>query len=294
MEDNDSKANMFDLFTVSAGCVRGVDHALSGRNCQDAFFWQWDGITDSTVGVVCDGCGSQLGSEVGAKLGARLISASIERHLVYTSPSDESFWDSVRREVCAQIHSLASQMGRGEEVAGIIASYFLFTVVGFVIRKDKTHIFWLGDGVRCVSMTDGNSYYTAMEAAEGNKPPYLAYNIVKSSFAFPPEALQLSRAEYNTEDITAVLVASDGATQMRKVHDRVTPLPGFGGKVGLVTQFLDGKVYGGNSQSVQRKLNCINPPREAVIINSEGQPERCIGLLADDTTVLCATRKEKP
>lgn len=69
---------MNSKFAVTGGSVIGRNHALMGKNNQDAY--KYLSNNQLTLAVVCGGCGSCPHSEVGAKLWIKAILNYFQTH----------------------------------------------------------------------------------------------------------------------------------------------------------------------------------------------------------------------
>jgi hypothetical protein len=289
--------SIMDDFIISGGSVRGTDHIRKGINNHDAIHMSYDAASDSVIGVVCDGCGSGQDSEVGAKTAALLVSTSIARNLIYTPIA--KIWPGVRQEVCSHIHTFALAMENGDAVRQVIATKFLFTIVGFVINPQETVMFWIGDGYHSVAGVVGedgeqNIKTYVHEPAAGNCPPYIAYNLVNTSVDFGERGLEFSSVTMPTEEVQGVMAATDGIMQMDLESEKaVRPNNPNGEKVGPISQFLCQPPYLSNKFAVQRKLARMNPYSPLIITDKETQRVNLhLGHMNDDTSVVVARRKE--
>jgi hypothetical protein len=253
----------------------------------------YDPASNSLIGIVCDGCGSGQDSEVGAKTAAMLVNTSIIRHLMYTPLP--KIWPGVKNEVCSHIHTFSLAMESGDAVKNVIATKFLFTVVGFVIQPEVTVAFWLGDGYHAIrGIESSDPEILIHEPAEGNCPPYLAYNLVNTSIDFGENGLEFKLVQMPTSEVTGIMAATDGILQMDAELDKaVRPDSPGGEKIGPVTQFLTQPPYLSNKFAVQRKLARLNPYRPLIVPNWEEQRLTVHqGHLNDDTSVVVARRSE--
>ena len=123
---------MLNQFEIATGQVIGRMHRQTGKNNQDAMYWQAD--EQVLIGIVCDGCGSRPHSETGAKIGARIIAAEIARMFsaatnpdTYNEWATPEIWKHIRLNALAQINLIAQALGRNHQK--IICDYFLFTVI---------------------------------------------------------------------------------------------------------------------------------------------------------------------
>jgi len=233
-------------FEVAGGTVLGRSHALAGRGNQDALFFEKD--ADTLVAVVADGCGSGVHSEVGAHLGARLVGRAL---LAGNGASPEELLARARDAALASLLPLVTAMG---PTGRVVTDYFLFTLVGAVVRPDETFVFTLGDGVFALNGEARELSYP------DNRPPYLGYALSGSTL---PDALlgfQL-QARVPTRDVRSLVVGTDGVAPL---------LPQLAGLV-------DADVFR-NPMAVTRRLTVLSRTR---------------GLLPDDATLVALRRRDE-
>lgn len=304
---------MRDLFELAGGSVAGRDHALVGRNNQDAFAWHQD--ERCTIAVVCDGCSEGAHSEVGAQLGARLLVRAIEdRFWEYaTNPYDATrrepidipeFWEEVRSAFLGDLGTLIPRMAnlavKGDR---IVLDYFLATVVGALLTERYAYVFSVGDGVIAV-----NGAVETLGPFPGNAPPYPMYVGMAPGAAMeertkfrlrPPIALrepfsfshEKEKGEGGGAGVQSLLLGTDGVGDLIAAEQRM--LPGKEELVGPLAQFWTEDKYFRNPDMVRRRLTLIN--REAVGIDrASGTLVRSPGLLPDDTTLIAIRRTSTP
>lgn len=292
---------MKDLFEVAAGSVVGRNHVLSGKNNQDAYWYE---ISDNAiVAVVCDGCSEGKHSEVGAKIGARLVTESILRNIEefpdYStvlkeargvwSTSLDLFLDNVKKDVVAELRVLTKLMGG--YLKQTVIDYFLFTVVGFIATPQNVCIFSLGDGAIIV-----NDSVINIGPYPDNKPPYLAYNLLGSVLdAGPPRnrillsTPLLQECKYAPmEEIQSILIGTDGVVDLIDATEKKTP--GKDEVVGPIDQFWEDDRYFKNPDMVRRKLAMINREHKKIDWKKE-RIDKETGLLPDDTTLVVVRKK---
>jgi hypothetical protein len=272
-------------FELAAGSVPGTDHTMPGqpgwKNNQDAY----DFISGANhlVGVVCDGCGGvNKGhgfSECGARLGARLVTKAMYEMLLTTpslAESADALLEAVAQRVAEQLYSIAKMATRGESDCDAFATaHFLFTIIGFAITPEHVLVFSCGDGVYAV-----NGDVTVIPSFPDNMPPYLAYRFLKNSI--DPGLVRFdTRALRPVEDVSSVLVGSDGLTDFIRHAD--TPLPLLTTSLGPISQFWEQDRFITNPDMIRRRLALANREHivDAVIAG---------GLLPDDTTLMLARR----
>ncbi|MDP3771242.1 MAG: protein phosphatase 2C domain-containing protein, partial [bacterium] len=159
---------MRNEFEIAGGSVAGRDHALVGRNNQDAFAWHQD--DDVTIAVVCDGCSEGPHSEVGANLIARgmvhairdilakpVIEADhrdvLEDILIDLPEELDMALSEARGEVHSMLYALAMSgiAGSLDAVPRFVRDHLLATTVGCIIARWGTAVFSIGDGVHAVN-----------------------------------------------------------------------------------------------------------------------------------------------
>lgn len=277
-------------FQIAGGSVPGSEHTQPGkpisRNNQDAFAWR---TSDSyLVAAVCDGCGGTPWSEFGSRFGVSLVTSVIERLLAGSAilsrtDAAQMMLAIVKREMLEGLRSVAAHAA---DPSQFLAERCLFTIVGVVMNADHAIIFGLGDGAFAV-----NGDVTLLPAYEGNKPPYLAYGLVPSTFA--PEAVEFRiLADLPTSDVQSLAIGTDGLADFIAARD--LPLPVIGTPVGPVSQFWEDASYTANPDKIRRRLAMAS--REWIDYELDGdgrlarRPQLKSGLLSDDTTLVVVRR----
>ncbi len=266
---------MSGVFEVAAGSVAGRDHTALGRNNQDAYLVEE--IPEAVLAVVTDGCGSGRFSEVGARLGARLTIQALRRRLPeLETAGPEAALEAVRRDVVEDLGRLMSALGGVDEV---LASHFLFTIVGAAITRELTVVFMLGDGVV------GLNGRLEVVTCPANAPPYLAY-----ALAPPPGEEPRFRIAHAlpTSEVTSVLVGTDGVADLLAASDR--PIPGQAAAAGPLSQYWEEGRYFGNPALLARRLALLNRSAQRVDWSNR-RVFRTQGLLPDDTTLVVIRRR---
>lgn len=285
---------MHDLFEVAAGSTPGKDHRRFIKNGHDAFAMHQE--AELLIAAVCDGCGSGEHSEVGAKIGARLIVEAVRKHVnimnqrpfhVMSHREDRPYplWDAVREEVLSNILRLATAMGH--RLSGVVNDYFLFTTVGAMITRASSCFFSNGDGVIIV-----NGDILELGPFPNNEPPYLAYDLVRSSLKLDhPELLGFTaNTVLPTEKLQSFLIGTDGVSELLRSSDKT--IPGKKELVGSISQFWEQNRFFTNPDNVRRRLNGIN--HETVRYDAEQEMlVREYGLLSDDTTLIVGRRRKE-
>ena len=247
---------------VPPGSVRGRQHADSGANNQDAFWWTRTG--DGVVAVLADGCGSSPRSEVGAELGVRLFGAGLVRALgsgALREPSE--LLESASRGMLGRLEVLAEAAGDRPEKA--VHDLFLFTLVGAVLAPPIAFAFVYGDGVVVI---DGEAHRLH---APGDAPDYPGYALL-TGIQPVPFVWQLS------PEIRSLVLGTDGAAEL------LVPGAPF-----ALEELVDDEVLFRNPFALGRRLALA--ARDRVRRRAGGELSRERGRLADDTTVVVIRRR---
>ena len=263
-------------FEVAAASCIGRNHAVAGKNNQDAYCIHTNELV--TIAVVCDGCSSSKHSEVGAQIGARLIVEIIARQI---SEFDRLDWHKIERELLEQLESIAQTLAGGHSLPLIIQEYFLFTVVGAVITAEETTIFSRGDGVIAL-----NGQIKQLGPFPDNAPPYLAYKICDQDSALG-EQIQI-QYQLPTLQVESIVLGTDGVNDSIAKEEHF--LPGKEEKVGAIAQFWQQDRYFHNPDALRRRLFLMN--RE--VTKPDWHDRRLLrqgGLLPDDTTLIVIRRR---
>ena len=122
-----------------------------------------------------------------------------------------------------------------------------------------------------------------------NKPPYLAYAMVDSSFSARPGSLEFQVVRVvRTEHVKSLLLASDGLEDVFACRE--CDIPGRSEKLGDLSQFWKNDLFFKNEDALRRRLVLANS--EITKLNrSRGELERAQPLLKDDTTLVVLRRK---
>jgi hypothetical protein len=248
-------------FVVRGGSVLGRDHALLGRNNQDAFaLWSKE---EACIAVVTDGCGSGRFSEIGAGVGARMMVEALRLALPrFGDEAPGPILESVRREVLGHLARLADAWGGSREET--VAHCLLFTILGAVVHPQASLVFGLGDGAFVV---DGVA--TVVEC-EDNAPPYLSYGLLGDG---PPFALHVERP---TRDLNSLVVATDGLSELIRR--------------GSIGSFLEEDGVLRHPEGLTRRLRVLGRGRQSIDWASR-QVVRTCGLFRDDATLAIVRRE---
>lgn len=279
---------MKDTFEIAGGSIVGRDHIQTSKNNQDAFYFEVN--EDYCLGIVADGCGSAQHSEVGAQMGVRTLASSIKNIYRRLNKEEEDgseielFFNLIQNNLVSQIENSALFMSPSpEKKTEIIYDYFLFTILGFLIYKNKIHYFWAGDGI---IIKHGEILGTQeLIINQNNEPKYIAYNLTGAQQKYK------SKLEYRTailtDDLQAVLIGCDGVKDLCESADKT--IPGKTELIGSISQFWTEDKYFKNRFLIERRLRLANTPKQKR--DDEGNVYMENGRLPDDTTLIVCRRK---
>jgi len=270
---------IFRHFRPSLDIVNNQDFSLVSN-------YSWHDET-FLMGVVADGCGSQKHSEVGAKLGASLTISALHNAISWESGllASNPPWRYVSAQVLngiANIQQMTNVKGDPTSYSKSILEYSLFTLIGYLITKETTYIFGLGDGVYSI-----NGVTCELGPFEGNAPPYLAYSLFSDPDKPNPYQIKVHET-IATPELDALLIGSDGVADFISAEGQC--FPGKQSVVEPVSQLWEKDIYYKNSDAVRRYLSRMN--KEALIPDwDKREMQRFPGLLPDDTTLVSVRRK---
>src|SRR3989344_3219340 len=270
--------SMNDLFQVTGCSIVGSDHRFTwDRNRQDACGF---GVGKSVaIGVVCDGCGEAENSEIGAQMGARILLHAVHHHSRmirdFSPEIVEEFLELVRGTLLRKIRLIVSTMG-GKDVE-VLAQYFLFTALGFVVTKNGALVFGCGDGVYAI-----NGETTILTSLK-NHPAYIAYGINPQVFRWPEEPKFTAYHVVSCEEVENIIIGSDGLA--RFVAAELATVRETGEGVGPLSQFATQDRYFQNPDMIRRKLETIG---DGTLVFPDGRTRR--EWLNDDTTMVSVRR----
>lgn len=267
-----------EKFKFTDASIIGTMHDQMGRNNQD----YGTAIVDDkfAVGAVCDGCGSTITSEVGATLCGQLAVEflAVQMRTGVYDLTEEKRVDALLYRVYSFIRdSIAKVVGTiqfsEDTYLKLIQNNFLFTLVGFVMDKQTTLVFSIGDGYIRV-----NNEVLSIKEPE-NMPTYLAYSLTPERDKWETEPKV--RFWLPTEDVDALVIATDGMDDF--VRCAGAPLPGkIQEYVPTLEDVLVNDSYFTAPAKLQRLLAKMNPITRP--------SARSHGLLKDDTTIIMARR----
>ncbi len=273
-------------YDIAAGSIIGFDHRQPGKNNQDAFCWFQN--EQVTIAVTCDGCSSGLHNEIGSQIGSKILVNLLANQVIrivqpVTKDIIRKLLERVRLDALAYLRLVALAMG--SSFTQTVTDYFLFTTIGFVIDRQHTFTFSLGDGVIIV-----NGDLRQVGPFANNEPPYLAYGLVNSKLSSSqPELLGFQVHHIlETDELQTMLIGSDGLLDLLRFAKHNSP--GLEKQAGPVSQFWTVDDYFHNPDAIRRKLFLIN--RDS--IKPDWEQRRLIkskGLLADDTTLVVIRKR---
>lgn len=176
-------------YTTATASVIGSSHYKLYYNNQDAYDLYQD--RNIIVGIVADGCGSGINSEVGARLGVNFV-VNFCREKFTHKPFDV---EVLKNGLVEYLKNIVKNQKAVEEIE-FIENYLFFTLFGFIIQKDHTHIFHSGDGMYVL-----NDKEVIIE--QNNKPHYVAKSLISGNPKMNTESIA-------TQDLHRLLVATDG------------------------------------------------------------------------------------
>lgn len=249
-----------EQFMIQGGSVIGSYHHKGFKNNQDALTIET--TEKAIIGLVADGCGSGKHSEVGAKLGVRFM-ANYLRQMIEICPDElpvdwEYLLNLAARQFLLSLNQFNQCLGMVEKEDAY--SYWLFTLVGFILTEEQTIIFSFGDGV--VSL---NGEVTEID--QNNEPEYLTYGSPKVEI----------QQDVPTSEVNSLLIATDGFSELFERGEEGLSLLGKNMKVQDLLDFETGPKYLKNKALVQKRLNVLGNNNK---------------LLHDDTTVILVRKSE--
>lgn len=178
---------------AKAGQIIGRDHLLRQANCQDSYaLFQSE---KTTIGVVCDGCGSGSRSEVGATLTARFAVNMIARFL-----SDgvglSCLPHMLKPEIIGYLDSVV-KLSQPINPHQFIEDHLLFTLIGVVAQANESIIFAAGDGAIVI-----DEQIITLE--QNNTPDYIAYHLIEN--LTPPQNFEV----FMTKNWHRLAIMTDG------------------------------------------------------------------------------------
>ena len=206
---------------ISHATIIGRSHRLMQQNCHD-FAIAGTPAPDCAFGLVLDGCGSKHREETGTypshnEVGAKLLGQFTAVYLATQLPHhalDEILFANLYSACCHYLQNLVALLPTTNPILQnrFIASHFLCTLLGFVIKGETAVFFWSGDGYL---VHDGE----VIHLDNHNQPDYLAYQLSKTA----------EPSTFHTHTIhnpNLLAVASDGWTAdlLSQLHTPQAPL----------------------------------------------------------------------
>lgn len=263
---------MHNLSVVAASVV-GTEHRRLGKNNQDA--WQIRQQDDLLVAVVCDGCGSAPFSEVGASLIARYIANW--PGFAIGSLAHPVLWEQLRADLLGTFWIFLRKLDAGLKQA--VNDLMLCTATVVVVTPKETVIATIGDGLLIA-----NDSIQVVEPLAGNRPPYIAYDLVPDYFDIAAEELQFRlQVVMPTAELESFVIGTDGAVQLLELIGQ--PMPGKSTLITDLRQWPFEDRLMANPDGLRRRLAMINkdvtrPDWEDRRLNHDH------GRLQDDTTII--------
>lgn len=266
-----------------SGSITGANHRAINKNNQDSYFAAsgpgW------SVGVVCDGCGSQPFSEFGARLGASVIGNSIAgsmamaRLFLLDNPHVKGIdykTNTIADAQNALVNAMSFLLDRSRERKQYVEEHLLFTVIGWFSICGEIYFFGCGDGYY-----GWNGQHFQIGPFHENSPPYIGYRLLESTPAGQRNYALTFHGGVPLEDVMSVFVGSDGLEDLLAAEGKMKPngretVPSLG-------TLMDAKFLS-NPHKIQRQLNLVNG--ESVRANPAGHTHHYKGLLPDDTTIV--------
>ena len=200
-----------DSLQVAAGSIAGREHLRTGRDNQDSY--SYVRTREALIGIVCDGCGSMPFSGIGAHLGARFLTRSLGVQL--DEDPDRPLADlleQAQQELLDHLAQLSEQLTPpGNPSKATSLRRFLFTVVGFLVRREETGLFACGDGLVSI-----NGDAAALGPYPGNRPPYLGYHLMEDAPHRPNLEILTARP---TQEIHSLVIGTDGLEDWIQLPD---------------------------------------------------------------------------
>ncbi|MCA9946532.1 MAG: protein phosphatase 2C domain-containing protein, partial [Anaerolineales bacterium] len=169
---------------INHATVLGRAHRLMQHNCQD-FAATASPTPHTTIGIVCDGCGSKFvgngrsapsHNEIGANLLGQFaldyLSGQLSS-LPHPPGADtlEAILADLHLASLTFLHHLAAHFPESSR-RQFVATQLLATIVGFVRTPETAVFFWQGDGYL---VADGR----IQPLHSNNQPDYLAYQLLQ-------------------------------------------------------------------------------------------------------------------
>jgi hypothetical protein len=157
------------MHNINSAIRQGHGHIFEEKPCQDSFFIHQNGSI--TIAIVSDGCSSGVHSEVGANLLSYLcgnyILSYVEKY------PDKDITEILNITFNDLIIHILNSIPVGMYDVDVIENFWLATLLGVVIYRDKCYVFNCGDGIYYI-----NNEYVAID--QNNCPQYLAYAAISN------------------------------------------------------------------------------------------------------------------
>lgn len=255
---------------MAAASIPGTRHTMPGspfwKNNQDGYATM--SSSEYSIGVVCDGCSGGAHSEIGAVIASQILVRRISWYAELGVRPSGIPWRLIKTYLTERLRDLVWEFPAAD---GLMADYFLFTIIGFIITPQEVCIFHVGDGVFAI-----NDTVVEIGPFADNSPPYLMYAITGSSVTDGhPELLDFQICIHSSALVDTVLVGSDGVEDLIAFESKESGPEGRGLERLLDTRMLE------HPDRLRRHLAIIN--KERVV---DGRITT--GPLRDDTTLIIA------
>jgi hypothetical protein len=191
-------------YLVTSGTCLGREHARLGKNNQDGIGIFAD--PEVIAAVVTDGCSEGAASEVGAKLAAHWLASWAPLYARATGFVASRFVPALVRGLVRHLEPFVRGMSSLPGIDPLVVrEHFLFTFLMALVRRDRTTVFGLGDGLFSV---DGKT--TILDPGPDNAPAYAAYRLVGIGGAEDP----VLHLDVETATYESLVLGTDGAAKL--------------------------------------------------------------------------------
>jgi hypothetical protein len=235
--------------------------------------------------------GSGARTEFGAEFGARVLPRIILNEL--SNPDTESLEARINEAFEIEFKQIVRIMSSVPIHTGVksgqnsltyqFPDYFFFTILAFVMNKDRLMVMAAGDGIYYIN---GQRY--EIGPFPGNCPPYFAYRLLED---FDKHDHRIKIVEdMPSSQVDSLLVASDGLSYYEQVATG-DYLMACGKPVAPVEALYSDKSILGNTDGIQRILRLTQRLAERKDPET-GLAKRFGRYLEDDTTIIAMKRWE--
>lgn len=194
-------------YNINSAIRQGHGHIFEEKPCQDSLFTYQDSFIHSddcfTLAIVSDGCSSGNKSEVGANLLSYLCGNYILSYLQQNPDRDiKTMLDNIFQDLVLYVKN---SLPIGFPELQFIGDYWLATILGVIIYRNKCYKFSCGDGIYCI-----DDKYTVID--QNNYPKYLAYAAISDPIGYN---IDLNCIPYSFnfeefEEFNKVMISTDG------------------------------------------------------------------------------------